>query len=131
VKILIVDDDFICRNLLLEMVKNFGTCDVATNGEEAVSAVKNALESGSQYNLIFLDIMLDKIDGQEVLKKIRELENRYGIGGLDGSKIIMTSVLHDFNNIKTAFAEQCEGYIVKPITKEKVLQQMKDLHLIE
>jgi len=130
-RILIVDDDFICRNLLLEMVKEFGTCSIAVNGSEAVTAVENAIKTGESYDLIFLDIMLEGMDGQEVLKKIRGLESMHGVGGFDGSKIIMTSVLHDFENIKTAFSEQCEGYIVKPITRDKVVQQMRDLRLVQ
>ena len=129
-RILIVDDDFICRNLLLEMIKEFGTCSIAVNGPEAVTAVESAIRTGESYDLIFLDIMLEGMDGQEVLKKIRDLEIKNGIGGFDGAKIIMTSVLHDFENIKTAFSEQCEGYIVKPITRDKVLLQMRDLRLI-
>lgn len=129
-KILIVDDDFVCRNLLLAMVKDYGECDVAINGKEAISAVKNSIENKTPYNLIFLDIMLEEIDGHEVLKRIRDTESNYNIGGLDGAKIIMTTVLDDFASIKTAFAGQCEGYIVKPITKDKVDKQLKDLKLI-
>ncbi|HPA64900.1 MAG TPA: response regulator [Spirochaetota bacterium] len=129
-KILIVDDDFVCRNLLLEMVKGYGKCDVAINGKEAISAVKNSIETKEPYNLIFLDIMLEEIDGHEVLKRIRDTETEFKIGGLDGAKIIMTTVLADFTNIKTAFAGQCEGYLVKPITKDKVDKQLKELKLI-
>ncbi|HPJ15801.1 MAG TPA: response regulator [Spirochaetota bacterium] len=130
-KILIVDDDFVCRNLLLEMVKDYGKCNIAINGKEAIFAVKNSIENKTPYNLIFLDIMLEEIDGHEVLKRIRDTESDYNIGGLDGAKIIMTTVLDDFASIKTAFAGQCEGYIVKPVTKEKVDKQLRGLKLIK
>jgi two-component system chemotaxis response regulator CheY len=129
-KILIVDDDFVCRNLLLEMVKSLGKCDVAINGKEAISAVRESLNGKAPYDIIFLDIMLEEIDGHEVLKKIREIESNFGIGGLDGVKIVMTTVLNDFENIKNAFAGQCEGYLIKPITKDKVDKQLKELKLI-
>jgi len=129
-KILIVDDDFVCRNLLLEMVKSLGKCDVAINGKEAISAVRESLKEKVPYDVIFLDIMLEEIDGHEALKTIRETEASFGIGGLDGVKIVMTTILDDFENIKAAFVGQCEGYLIKPITKDKVDKQLKELKLI-
>ena len=72
--------------------------------------------------------MLEEIDGHEALKRIRDTESDFKIGGLDGAKIIMTTVLDDFASIKTAFAGQCEGYIVKPVTKDKVEIRAFDRH---
>lgn len=128
-KILIVDDDFVCRNLLLEIVKDLGTCDVAVSGNEAIQAVETALHRQDRYNVIFLDIVLPGMDGQLVLKSISDTEKKYGIAGLDNEKIIMTTMLEDYDNIRRAFAEQCEGYLIKPITREKVLKQLRELQL--
>ncbi len=70
------------------------------------------------------------MDGQTVLKSIRQSERKYGIAGLDAEKIIMTTVMEDYDNIKRAFSEQCEGYLIKPITRENVEKQLRDLGLI-
>ena len=43
----------------------------------------------------------------------------------------MTSALDDSDNIKMAFREQCEGYLVKPIDKQKLIQKMESLELIK
>lgn len=127
---LIVDDDFVSRNLLLEIVKSLGRCDIAVNGSEAITAVRKSIAAKDKYDAVFLDIILEEIDGQEVLKKIREEEASAGISGLDGAKIIMTTVLNDFENIKKAFSGQCEGYIIKPVTREKIEKQLRDIRLI-
>jgi response regulator of citrate/malate metabolism len=60
--------------------------------------------------------MLPEMNGQEVLQKIRAIEKSYGIRELDGVKIIMTTMLSDFDNIKKAVVEQREGYLIKPVT---------------
>jgi len=130
-KILIVEDEFVSRHVLQELLHPFGECSMAVNGKEAVEAFNLALSEKKPYNLICLDIMLPEMDGQEVLKTIREIERENKIGGLDGVKIIMTTALEDFDNIKRAFIEQCEGYLVKPITREKIITQMKELGLIK
>jgi two-component system chemotaxis response regulator CheY len=129
-KALVVDDDFTCRSILNDLISTLGKSDIAVNGNEAVDAFSAALESGDPYDVIFLDIMLPGMNGQEVLRKIRELEKARGIGGLDGAKIIMTTMLEDFDNIKKAFTEQCEGYLVKPVTRDKTRKILKDLEII-
>jgi two-component system, chemotaxis family, chemotaxis protein CheY len=130
-KILIVEDEFVSRHVLQELLNPFGECNMAVNGKEAVEAFELALTENKPYNLVCLDIMLPEMDGQEVLKRMRETERNHHIGGLDGVKIIMTTALEDFDNIKRAFIEQCEGYLVKPITRDKILTQMKELGLIQ
>ncbi|MGA1867079.1 MAG: response regulator [bacterium] len=127
---LVVDDDFLCRKLLQKILSPYGECDIAVNGEEALSAFEIALNEESPYNLICLDIMMPNLDGQETLKRIRQIESERGIGGLDGVKIIMVTALKDGKNILGAFKAGCETYIIKPITREKILTELEKLRLI-
>lgn len=129
-KILIVEDDFASRKLLKKYLTEFGEVDVATDGRDAVLAFKASLEEGITYDVIFLDIMLPKMSGQDVLKEIRVMENEQGIFGSKMVKIIMTTALSDATNIMSAFNSQCEAYITKPIDKQKIIKEMKELELI-
>jgi len=130
-KILIVEDDFVSRSVLIEHLSSFGICDTAVNGHEAVTAFTKALEQKLPYDLICLDIMMPGMDGQETLREVRRIEENHGIVGLDGVKVIMTTALDDFQNIMMAFRSQCESYLVKPIEKAKLLNQLRGLSLIE
>jgi two-component system chemotaxis response regulator CheY len=75
--------------------------------------------------------MMPEMDGQEVLDKIREMEKSHGIMGLDCVKIVMSTALDDFGNIKTSFRHQCDAYIVKPIDKDKIVQALINLQILE
>ncbi|MBN2509159.1 MAG: response regulator [Spirochaetales bacterium] len=130
-KILVVEDDFASRKLLRKYLTEFGEVDVATDGRDAVQAMKVSLEEQAPYDVIFLDIMLPKMSGQDVLKEIRLLEKEHGIFGSKMVKIIMTTALNDAQNIMTAFNSQCEAYITKPIDKPKIIKEMRDLELID
>jgi two-component system, chemotaxis family, chemotaxis protein CheY len=130
-KTLIVEDDFISRHIIQEILLPFGTCDSAVNGREALEAFVLALDKGTPYDVICLDIMMPEIDGQEALRRIRAIEKDRGILNLEGVKIIMTTALEDFEVIKAAFRDQCEAYLVKPITQQKLLKQLEELKLIE
>lgn len=130
-KILIVEDEFGSRKLLQKFLSPYGVCDMAVDGDEAVEAFSLAMKDNDPYDLVCLDIMLPKKDGQEVLKEIRGIEKDNGKYGLDGTKIIMTTALNDPKNIMEAFKSQCEAYIPKPITKQKLLEEMKSLGLLD
>lgn len=129
-KTLVVEDDFITSQVMREIMLSFGTCDIADNGKTAVNVFSEAVTSAEPYELVFLDIMMPEMDGQQVLEKIREMEEAQGLVGLEGAKVIMTTALDDFQNIRTAFKNQCEGYIVKPIDKDKILKKLYELNIL-
>lgn len=129
-KILVVEDDFTSRKVLCGMLSPYGDCDAAVNGKEAVIAFSEALDQEKKYDLICLDIMMPEMNGQDALKEIRRIEQEKNIIGSDSVKIIMTTALSDSKNLMQAFQEQCEAYIVKPIRKEKLLEQLHLLGLV-
>lgn len=64
---MVVDDDELNRGLLVRRLKKAGhAVDIAASGAEAL-----ALVNKQRYDLILLDIMMAKMDGFEVLEKIR------------------------------------------------------------
>ena len=73
--------------------------------------------------------MLPRLDGQEVLKRIRSFEDDMGVRGLAGCKVIMVTALRDAASVLTAFRGQCEGYLTKPISKEKLYREIESLGL--
>ncbi len=129
-KTLITEDDFTSRRLLQEFLRPYGPAHIAVNGKEAVEAVHTSLEAGEPYDLICLDVMMPEMDGQTALRRIRQMEEKAGVG-MDFAKILMTTALGDKDNILEAFAEQCDGYLVKPIRKDLLLQELLKLGLIE
>lgn len=130
-KCLIVEDNFAARRLLKRYLSDYGDCDVAVDGHEAVEAFRQAMDEKEPYDLICLDIMMPNMDGREALMAIRQIEHEHGKDGLDGVKVIMTTALGDSENVIGSFREGCEAYIVKPVEKNKLLEEMENLGLIE
>ena len=122
-KILIVDDEATSLGLLSMILKPYGRVETAADGIAALQAFNLALDR-EPYGLIFLDIMLPKLDGQQVLKSIRRIEQERGIVGLAQTRIIMVTALADFANVNQAFASACTSYLTKPIRPEKVAAEL-------
>lgn len=129
-KTLIVEDDFISRRLLKEILSPCGECDIAIDGEEAVQAFRLAHEEGKPYDLITMDIMMPNMDGHMALKQIRELEKEWNIQGADEVKVIMTTALDDPKTVVDAFYKGgATSYLVKPITRKKLMAEIGGMHL--
>ncbi|MBC8412945.1 MAG: response regulator [Nitrospira sp.] len=127
-RILVVEDDVTSRKILQKFLSEFGETDTGVNGEEAISAFKTAHAEGKPYELICLDIMMPIMDGQEALQQIREFEKENGIAANGEVKIIMTTALNDPKNIFEAFyTGGAISYLVKPIDKQKLLSELKQL----
>ena len=129
-RILIVEDDMTSRLLLRKMLEPFGACDVAVNGREAVEAYRMAFESSNPFALVCLDIMMPEMDGQAALKAIRTLEESKALPPSRAAKIVMTTALRDLDNVTHAYRELCDGYLVKPIQRDKLLGVLKELDLL-
>lgn len=130
-KSLIVEDDSVSQRIMEAYLSPYGKCDIAGNGLIGLEKFKIAFDNGDSYDLISLDIMMPKMSGHEALRLIREYENHYGIYGGECVKIIMTTALDDSKNINEAFRNQCEAYLIKPVSYTKIIETLKNMDLID
>ena len=128
-KSLIAEDDLVARKQLETILSEVSECHTTVNGQRAVAAFKTALDQGEPYDLLCLDIMMPEMDGHQVLQVIRELEEAAGIDELAGVRIIMITSMRDPSHVLGAFRRGCEAYIVKPVTKVKLFEEMEKLAL--
>ncbi|WP_320175392.1 response regulator [Maridesulfovibrio sp.] len=127
-RVLIVDDDFYCRNMLHEIMKPYAQCDIAVNGEEAVFAFKKGLESGKAYDLVCLDLVMPEMDGQQALREIRSIEKDFKVEENGAVKVIVTTMLDDRKETHDAFfLGGATSYLVKPIEENKLVKELKNL----
>jgi two-component system, chemotaxis family, chemotaxis protein CheY len=130
-KVLIVEDDFTSRKLLQSILSGYGTCDIAIDGVEAVDAFVTSRNEGTPYDLICMDIMMPKMDGHEALARIKEIEKENAVSHDKEVKVIVTTALGDPKNVFQAlYKEGAVTYLVKPITKQRLLNEIRSLGLM-
>jgi two-component system chemotaxis response regulator CheY len=129
-KILIVEDDYASRKFMMNFMTAYGECDVTADGMEAMEAYMMAMEDEEPYDLICLDVMMPRMDGYQVLKAIRDMEQQHGIEGDDRVKIIMMTALNEEKNVRKAFEMGCTVYCAKPVDLDKLKNVLKKLKLI-
>lgn len=131
-KCLIVEDDFISRRILRELLGAYFDCEIAVDGEEAVTAFRMAHDAKTPYDLICMDIMMPKMDGREALRLIRQLEKELEVPPNLEVKVVMTTALDDPKTVFDSFYQDgATAYLVKPISKQKLARELRALGLIQ
>ena len=116
--ILIVEDDKFVRDLYQhEFEKSGYDIKVAEDGEIALKAVKE-----SKLDCILLDVMLPKVDGLEVLRRIKEDSATKNI------PVMILSNLGQDEIIRQALQIGAKAYIVKSLyTPSQVVNEIRGL----
>jgi two-component system chemotaxis response regulator CheY len=126
-KTLIVDDDVLDCKLLQGLLKGYGECSIATDGDAAIQFFEDSLEKQEPFDLVCLDILMPDIDGYDVLHTMRSLEQN---AKAKQSCIVMITALGEQENKTKAFYESCDGYLIKPVEKKLLLEILNSLNLI-
>lgn len=127
IRILILEDDPTSGKLLTNFLKPHGNCDLVTDGKTAVEYFQKAIHVHDGYKLVLVDIMVPETLGHDVVRQIREVERNEGIPLEKRAKVIVTSALSDPDNIIEAFKASCDSYLIKPIRKAKLMNEIKSL----
>ncbi len=128
-KTLVVDDEVFNCKLLQTILKDYGECSVAMDGDSAIKLFEEALKSQTPYDLVCLDIMMPEKDGYEVLRAMRSLEHSQ-VPSAKESRIIMITALEEQENKTKAFYESCDGYLIKPVERKLLIEVLNKMNLI-
>ena len=120
-KILIVDDEAIerrCISFILENSKYSLEIEEAENGQKAYERLQE-----KEFDILFSDVKMPFMDGL-TLAKLAKKE-------LPELKIVILSGYDDFNYAKQAINIGVEDYLLKPITKNALIERISEIRSTE
>jgi two-component system, OmpR family, alkaline phosphatase synthesis response regulator PhoP len=116
-RVLIVDDELSNRRLLEAMLEPEGfVLETASSGAEALARV--AVQAP---DLILLDVMMPKISGFEVCKRLRADPATRDLA------ILMITALDQQSDIERAVEAGTDDFVSKPINKNELLLRVRAL----
>jgi two-component system chemotaxis response regulator CheY len=121
--ILIVDDSMLIRQVVKKVVRQAGL-DVAgfleaANGQEALDILMK-----TPVDLVLSDINMPGMDGIEMLMRLRQIER------LQELPVIMVTTEGSEERINEAMELGASGYVLKPFTPERLVEQLGPLGLL-
>ena len=113
-KILLVEDQKDLREILEKRLKKEYSVDSCEDGEEALDFL-----SVYSYDIVLLDIMLPKLDGMEVLRRMRQR-------GMNTPVLLLTAK-NDIKDRVLGLDSGADDYLVKPFSYEELLARIRVL----
>lgn len=114
-RLLVVEDEKKLNDLITKKLeKEYYGVDTCFDGEEAVRYVE-----GTEYDAIILDIMLPKLDGFEVIKRIRAKKNKV--------PILLLTARDNIDDKVKGLDYGADDYLVKPFIFEELMARIRVL----
>lgn len=114
-RILVVEDDEKIASFLVNGLKQSGfSADVASDGEEALSLCRSV-----SYDSVVLDIMLPKLDGLSVLRRIRQEKKLV--------PVLLLSAKASVDNRVAGLQAGADDYLTKPFAFSELLARLQAL----
>ena len=110
-KILITDDSILARKQLKDIISTLGSPVFieAVDGQDAIDKYKE-----SNPDLVFLDIVMPKKDGNAAIREIMEFDSE--------ANIIIASSVGTHSQLKLALEAGAKDFIQKPLDKDQVVK---------
>ncbi|MEO3679308.1 response regulator transcription factor [Rheinheimera fenheensis] len=113
---LIVDDVAAVRSFIAQILRQLGVAQVleAADGSSAAELFRQY-----QPQLVFLDIQLPDINGQQLLKQFKQQQQQ--------TNIFMVSAFSSVENLQQAVANGAGAFVVKPFSAQRINNLVKPL----
>ena len=114
-RILVVDDSFPVRKYMEHKLNQLSQFPLgvyfASDGEEAIN-----LAARGSYDIIFMDVMMEGIDGYRACKTIKANGEAY--------IVMLTSKKSPFDKVRGTMSG-CDAYVTKPPSDERLVQEIQ------
>ncbi len=116
-KVLVVDDEpFIARSLAFVLRKGKYQVLEARDGQEALAIIER-----EHPDLVFLDVMMPKLDGFQVVERVRNNS------ALDGVRIVLLTARGQDADREKGHTVGADAYVTKPFSPTKILEQARQI----
>ncbi|KAL3422483.1 osomolarity two-component sensor histidine kinase sln1 [Phlyctema vagabunda] len=118
-RVLVAEDNLVNQEVVLRMLKLEDIYDVvvAKDGQEAYDMVKQSMDNGQFFNLIFMDIQMPNLDGLQSTRLIRQM-------GYSAPIVALTAFAEE-SNVKECYDSGMDMFLSKPIRRPALKQVLK------
>jgi len=122
-RVLIVDDNASARQILCDMVREFGlTTEAVNSGMQALALLRLEAERGKPFDIVLMDWRMPGMDGLETARRIRA-DSRL----LHMPAVLMVTAYGREEVLQGAEQLGLEGVLIKPITESVMFNTILDI----
>lgn len=119
VKVMVVDNSDVMREVLREAIENGGPFTVLDEAADGAEAVEIAQQMARSIDVVMMDMVMPNVDGVEATRRIKDIDPTIKV-------IFVTSVTQQ-ERMKPAIKAGADGYITKPFENQTIVAAIKDV----
>lgn len=124
-RFLVTDDDDVTHAYLRHVLLGLGDVSHAFSGREALEACTAAMEEGTPYDCVIMDVLMPGITGVETLAHIRRMHEA---AETPAPKLVLMSCMPESDCLAQSGAPcQADRYICKPFDRRTMLTVLAGL----
>eukprot|EP00697_Spironema_sp_BW2_P014746 gnl/Spiro4/5289_TR2682_c0_g1_i1.p1 gnl/Spiro4/5289_TR2682_c0_g1~~gnl/Spiro4/5289_TR2682_c0_g1_i1.p1 ORF type:complete len:1150 (-),score=369.50 gnl/Spiro4/5289_TR2682_c0_g1_i1:65-3514(-) len=123
-EILIVDDEPVNLQVLGNYFSQFQSSVKVTralNGILALKEIELKQKQGSKFDMMLLDVMMPKMNGFDVLNRIRQMPDLQ----IQDFPVILLTAKNQESDVVRGFAAGANDYVTKPFSKREIISRIR------
>lgn len=116
-KVMFIDDALIMLRSMKLILGEFYEVECVSSGREALEKLNHKYRP----DIIFLDFEMPEMNGSTTFDRIREIE------GLESVPVVFLTGTDDKETIVKILIKKPNGYLLKPSTRDKLIQLIENL----
>jgi CheY-like chemotaxis protein len=113
--VLVVDDEEVVREVAKRALENGGYAVLCADGGRSALEILKRLRD--RISLVLLDLSMPEMSGQDVLRRLREIDS--------GMKVIVSSGYSERETMKLFAGQTLSGFLQKPYSNAQLARKVK------
>ncbi len=127
---LVVGSDQRRLSALKSVLKNLGECKEAVDSETAILLFQDSFGDGQAFDLVTVDIAMQKTAKKSIIKEIRRIEDEHHVLPGRDACVIVISTTHNKQLITDCVLDGCNGFFDQDFEASRVLETLGSFNLI-
>ncbi|WP_319406600.1 HDOD domain-containing protein [uncultured Desulfosarcina sp.] len=129
-RVLIIDNDaFSCTHVKM-LLQEVGLCEEAGDRDSALAQFRSAIDAGTPYQVVIVDIQVTDTDDDAILGALRTIEDEYAVSPDQRCRIFVATVLSGHQLVTDCLINGCDAFFTKPVEKDRLFGKLDEYGLL-
>jgi len=126
VRVLIIDNDVFSSTQVKIFLQDLGLCEDARDRDSALARFRSAIDAGTPYDLVVVDIQLTDTDDDTILEALRAIEDEHDVPSEKRTRIFVATAFTGHQLVTDCLIKGYDEFFNKPVDKNRLIDKLDE-----